>query len=418
MTNKFLNVNLERNLFKVKKICVIGLGYVGLPTAILLAENFKVIGIDINKDVVNAVSAGKLHFKEDGLEEKLKSVVKNKNLFASLEAAEADFFLITVPTPITKSNEPDMSFVFNAVEKILPFLKKGNTIIIESTSPVGATESIAKLISEKRKDLNITKDNSSDIFFAYSPERILPGQIIHELENNNRTVGLYNGENRIAEIKEIYNSFCKGTITFTDDKTAEMSKLVENSFRDVQIAFANEISFLAEVNNVNVHELINLVNQHPRVNVLNPGTGVGGHCIPIDPYFLTYNNPNLKLLKTAREINENRPIYIVEKIKTLLGNKKKIGILGLSYKKDVDDFRTTPAEIIIKLLKADGKEVLANDIFEDRAKLFLENLDLKFYSIEDVLNNSDVILINTPHTHYKDLFKNIREKVVINPSGF
>ncbi|MFK5951135.1 MAG: UDP-N-acetyl-D-mannosamine dehydrogenase, partial [Methylococcales bacterium] len=320
-----------------KKICVIGLGYIGLPTASLLGtKGFSVHGVDVSEHVVDTINKGKIHIVEPDLDIMVKSAVNAGNLKAGLEPIEADVFIIAVPTPFKGDYEPDLSYVESATKMISPFVKPGDLVILESTSPVGTTdEVVAKILTADGHD------TEKEVFVAHCPERVLPGRILIELVENDRIVG---GVNALATEKavEFYNTFVRGEVLSTDSRTAEMAKLTENSSRDVSIAFANELSLICDDEGINVWELISLANRHPRVNILNPGPGVGGHCIAVDPWFIVARSPeHAKLIKTARLVNDAKPDWVIEKVKSRAEKFKHpvIGCLGLAFKADVDDLR-------------------------------------------------------------------------------
>lgn len=338
-------------------ISVIGLGYIGLPTCAAFANaGMHVHGVDLNSKVVETINDGKIHIVEPGLSKIVKRVVENGKLKASTKPQKADAFLIAVPTPFKGDNfEPDLSYVESAAELIAPVLKNNDLIILESTSPVGTTEYLSKILSNLRKDLIFPhKDElKNNIYIAHCPERVLPGNIMNEIVNNNRIIGGITPDCS-KKARELYKTFVKGECILTDSKTAEMSKLVENSFRDVNIAFANELSLICNDAGIDVRELIKLANLHPRVDILSPGCGVGGHCIAVDPWFIVSSDPkNSKLIKTAREVNDSKPIWVAKKIsdyvKTYLNlneDKRKsfsLAVYGLSFKPDIDDLRQSPA---------------------------------------------------------------------------
>ncbi len=342
------------------KIVVIGLGYIGLPTAALIAnKGFQVHGVDINKNAVNTINEGKIHIVEPSLEGLVYKAVKDKTLQASTVPQEGDVFIIAVPTPLLENKKPDITYVIDATKSIIPHIKQGNLILLESTSPVGTTEKIAHLIFSERPEL---KDKIS---IAYCPERVIPGKILYELEHNDRVVGGINKESTLKAIN-FYNKFVIGIVLETDARTAEMVKLSENSFRDVNIALANELSIICNDNEIDVNELIRLSNHHPRVNILQPGCGVGGHCIAIDPWFIVDLAPEkANLIRTARLVNDYKPEWVVELTKNnaeaykLKHNKKPvIAILGLAYKPDVDDLRESPALQITEMLARENYEIL------------------------------------------------------------
>ena len=330
------------------EVVTIGLGYIGLPTSALIASNNTyVLGVDINQSVVDTVNKGKIHIVEPDLDAIVSKSVSDGFLKASTKATSADVFLIVVPTPFKANHEPDISFVEAATTGILPLLKKGDLYIIESTSPIGTTEKMEKLIYNTRPEL---KD---EIYIAYCPERVLPGNVMHELVENDRVIG---GVNEASTQKAIsfYRKYVKGELHATNARTAEMCKLVENSSRDSQIAFANELSLICDKADINVWDLIRLANKHPRVNILQPGCGVGGHCIAIDPYFIVSDYPmESKMIGTAREVNNYKSIWCAEKIQNEKlkyelnhGRKPKIALMGLAFKPNIDDLRESPAKYI------------------------------------------------------------------------
>ncbi len=332
------------------KACFMGLGYIGLPTAIIAAKEggVDIVGVDINPDVVNQTNAGHLHIIEPGMEEMLQEVVNSKKLHASTTPEIADAYFMVVPTPFKGNHEPDVSYVEAATRAVLPFLKEGDLYVIESTSPIGTTEMMAQIIFNERPEL---KDK---IYIAYCPERVLPGNVIYELVHNDRVIGGLNPKSTEKAI-EFYSRFVKGTLHKTNARTAEMCKLTENSSRDVQIAFANELSLICDKAGINVWELISLANKHPRVNILQPGCGVGGHCIAVDPYFITADFPmESKIISDAREINNYKAFWCAEKVKNSmlefeLRNHRKptIAMMGLAFKPNIDDLRESPAKQIV-----------------------------------------------------------------------
>lgn len=352
------------------KISVSGLGYIGLPTATMFAHHgAHVIGLDVNQHAIDTINQGKIHIVEPGLEEIVKSVVESGHLKASLVAEPADAFLIAVPTPFKGEDyTPDLSYIEAAVKTIAPVIAKGNVVILESTSPVGATEQMVEWLSAHRPDLKFAthaNDTDVDIFIAYCPERVLPGQVIRELVENDRTIGGITPESA-EKAADVYRIFVKGELVITNARTAEMTKLTENAFRDVNIAFANELSLISDRLGVNVWELIALANRHPRVNILQPGAGVGGHCIAVDPWFIVNKTPDLaQMVATARRVNDNKPKWVVSKIEEAvtqlgdLGRKPKVVLLGLAFKPDIDDLRESPAvEIAVEMGKNQNIELL------------------------------------------------------------
>jgi len=385
-----------------------GLGYIGLPTASTFATNgIKVVGVDINPHVVETLNRGEIHIHEPGLRTVVESAVKSGNLTVSSEPEEADAFLIAVPTPFYEDKFAeyegrryklaDMGAVIAATEAIVPFLRRGNLVILESTSPPRTTIELVTPILE-RSNLKA----GSDFFLCYSPERVLPGQILRELIENARVVGGVTPESANAG-RDLYATFVKGEIIETDATTAEMVKLMENTTRDVNIAIANEFSRLAEKFGVDVWEAIRLANLHPRINILSPGPGVGGHCISVDPWFFVETAPELTpLIYNARKVNDEQPLFVVNKVKQALGelNGKKIGILGLAYKPDVDDLRESPAVEVAHILQNEGALVKAWEPFKPYADLkgvtMAPNLD-------EAIKDADLILLLVKHTEFIEL---------------
>ena len=402
---------------QIQRICCVGLGYVGLPTAVVLAsEGVQVLGCDINKEAVDLINQGQAHFQENDMDIILKQVVKSRKLIAYTEPQSADAFLIAVPTPFKDNKTPDMRYVILAAEAISNVLQEGNIVILESTSPVGSTEMIRNVIKQKRPDLF---EGSDKILFAYCPERILPGNTMRELRENSRCVGGLTPE-ASGVAQSIYKIFCAGEVLLTNARTAEMVKLGENSFRDVNIAYANEMAKICANNDVDVHEFIKLANHHPRVNILSPGIGVGGHCIPVDPWFLVADNSEeAKLLYQARIINDSMPQYYADIVQNTLSGKTtaKIAILGLTYKPDVDDFRCSPSiELVNILSKNTHYEINAHDPFIDQIKLKEKNPSVNYFNnINLVIEDADVVVISTPHSEYKNIC--FGTKLVIDPSS-
>ncbi len=341
-------------------VVMMGLGYIGLPTAALIAsKGLNVTGVDISKGVVNTINEGKIHIVEPDLDGLVHHVVKQGYLKASTKPVAADVYLIAVPTPFKGNHVPDLSYVESAVKNIIPTLQKGALVILESTSPVGTTHKVQELIFEERPELK------GEIFIAYCPERVLPGNVIYELEQNDRAIG---GIDEVSTEKAVwfYKHFVKGELHKTNSQTAEMCKLVENSSRDVQIAFANELSMICDKANINVWELIRLANKHPRVNILQPGTGVGGHCIAVDPWFIVSEFPKeAKIIRSAREINNYKTEWAIEKVKNAalqfkIENDRDaiIACMGLAFKPNIDDLRESPALHVAQQLDTDGFKVL------------------------------------------------------------
>ena len=391
-----------------EKICVLGLGYIGLPTAsTFAAHGVKVVGVDINPQVIETLQRGKIHIHEPGLREVVESALSSGNLTISLHPEEADAFLIAVPTPFyenqygeyegKKYRLADLSAVTAAAEAILPHLRKGNLVILESTSPPRTTLDLVLPILE-RSGLKA----GVDFFLCYSPERVLPGQILKELVENARVVGGITPESAEAGCA-LYATFVKGEILATDATTAEMVKLMENTTRDVNIAIANEFARLAEKFGVDVWEAIRLANRHPRINILQPGPGVGGHCISVDPWFFVETAPELtSLIYHARQVNDEQPQFVVEKVRQALGSlkDKKIAALGLAYKPDVDDIRESPAVEVVHLLQEAGVQVLAWEPFRPEANMHGIHLAA---SLEIAIQEADALLLLVKHSQFKTL---------------
>jgi len=391
-----------------EKICVLGLGYIGLPTAsTFAAHGLKVVGVDINPHVIETLQNGDIHIHEPGLREVVESALDSGNLTVSLHPEEADAFLIAVPTPFyenqygeyegRKYRLADLSAVTAAAEAILPHLRKGNLVILESTSPPRTTVDLVKPILE-RSGLKA----GIDFFLCYSPERVLPGQILKELVENARVVGGITPESAEAGCA-LYATFVKGEILATDATTAEMVKLMENTTRDVNIAIANEFARLAEKFGVNVWEAIRLANRHPRINILQPGPGVGGHCISVDPWFFVEAAPELtSMIYHARRVNDEQPHFVVEKVKQALGSlkDKKIAVLGLAYKPNVDDLRESPAIEVVHLLQKEEAQVKAWEPYKPDANL---NGIRMVASLEDAVADADALLLLVKHTAFTNL---------------
>ena len=378
----------------MKKICVLGLGYIGLPTASIFANNgFQVIGIDVNESVVNIINKGQIHIEEPGLNTLVQAAANSGNLVAKIEPEEADVYIIAVPTPINEDKSADLSYVVAAGEAILPYLKKGDLVILESTIPPRTTEDILVPILEK-SELKIGKE----LFIAHCPERVLPGNILHELVYNNRIVGGINEESSLKG-KQLYEKIVKGEIVLTDATSAEMAKLMENTFRDVNIALANELSKIAYDLKLDALEVIKLANMHPRVNIHSPGPGVGGHCLAVDPWFIVEKSKEAKLIKLSREINDGMPEFTINRVKKLLSGVSKpiVTVLGVAYKGDVDDTRESPATEVIAGLVKNNIEVRVYDPH-------VKNYEFELNALKDAFENSNLVLILTDHSEFKYLF--------------
>jgi len=401
---------------KFEKICILGLGYIGLPTASMFATHgMKVVGVDINPSIIETLNAGRIHIHEPGLGEAVETAVKCGNLTVSTQPEPADAFLIAVPTPFYEHDfgehngqtfkKADMRAVTSATEAIVPHLRKGNLVVLESTSPPCTTIELVVPILEKSG-----LKAGQDFYVAYSPERVLPGQILRELIENARVIGGITSESAQAG-HDLYACFVKGQIHKTDSTTAEMVKIMENTYRDVNIAIANEFSQLAERFGVDVWEAIKLSSLHPRVKILNPGPGVGGHCISVDPWFFVESAPDLsKLILRARQVNDAQPGFVVELVKKAFGNPsadsgqslsgKKIAALGLAYKPDVDDLRESPATEVVHLLAKEGAAVKAFEPFKPDAGL--PGVDAAL-TLELALKDADAVLLLVNHTEFRQL---------------
>jgi len=381
-----------------KTVCIMGLGYIGLPTAALLANRkYHVHGVDVVQSTVDTINQGKIHIVEPDLDTFVRSAVNSGNLIADTKPKEADVFIIAVPTPFHEGFVPNIDYVISATESIAPYIQEGNIVILESTSPVGTTEKIAEVLEAKGVDI-------SRVHIAHCPERVLPGQIMRELVENDRIVGGL-GELATEETAAFYKTFVSGKILQTDAKTAEMAKLTENSYRDVNIAFANELSILSDKFGIDVWELISLANRHPRVNILQPGAGVGGHCIAVDPWFIVHaGGDDAKIIRTAREVNTYKTEWSIEKIKNAAlefekenGKKAKIACMGLAFKPNIDDLRESPALYVVRRLISDGITVLP---VEPNIK-GIDDFDIVQY--EDAINDANIIVFLVAHNEFKGI---------------
>jgi len=376
-----------------KSIVVLGIGYVGLPLAIMLAKvGYKVTGVDVNEQVVKSIRKGSLTIKENNIETLFNDEEVKKNFKVDEKPCYADVFIVCVQTPLDRRSKlPDLSYMVSAIESINPYLKKGNLVIIESTLPPLTCRKLVKPLIEKGAKLEVGKE----VFLAHCPERVMPGQTFHELIYNNRIIGGINPKSaRLA--REVYSSFVEGSIELTDDVTAEMVKLMENTHRDVNIALANELSLVAETLGVNVKEAIRLANKHPRVKILSPGIGVGGHCLPKDPWFLIHSDPkNTSLILAARKVNESMPEKIASKVRKVLKGIRdpKIIALGMTYKPDSDDLRESPAIEVIKNLKEEGYNISAYDTFVKGHE---------YDSIVNIAKGADCVVVLVEHTSIKE----------------
>lgn len=412
---------------KISKISIFGLGYIGLPTAVLLAQHdVKIIGVDVSKHVVDSVNAGKLHIIEPYLGVELKKVVQNGGLHATLLPEAADAFIIAVPTPFTAGHKPDISYIKKAALALAPVLNKGSLVILESTSPVGTTETLADWLAGARPDLSFPQQSgdNADVQVAYCPERVLPGKVLQELVSNDRVVGGMSV--RASEMATaLYRIFVKGDIAVTNARTAEMCKLTENSFRDVNIAFANELSIICDKLHIDVWELISLANRHPRVNILQPGCGVGGHCIAVDPWFIVDSMPTeARLIRTAREINDFKPQWVLDKVKIAIADVLAkypgksmtditVACLGLTFKPDIDDLRESPAVKLARKIAELGCKVL---VVEPNIRELPRQLAVTTVVLTDLstaLQQADVTCLLVKHRVFKEHSALIQKKTVL-----
>ena len=402
----------------MKNVCVVGLGYIGLPTAMLIANSgFKVYGMDPVERVVETVNRGEIHIVEPGLAAYVKKAVSSGNLHADVKPHEADVFILAVPTPFKGDKEPDLSFVESATREIAPYVKEGNLIILESTSPVGTTEKVRDWLYDERMDL-IEKS----VYFAHCPERVLPGKIVEELPHNDRIIGGIDEESTKKTI-EFYSRFVTGALLPTDARTAEMAKLTENSFRDVNIAFANELSIICDKLGIDVWELIRLANRHPRVNILQPGPGVGGHCIAVDPWFIVDSAPrDARLIRVAREVNDSKPHVVMEKVYEAVRatENPKVACLGLAFKPDIDDLRESPSLQIAEELAAGPLDELL--VVEPNIRTLpvclADKKNVRLVSVEEAMRDANIILLLVDHKEFKAMDRQLlKGKTIIDTRG-
>lgn len=396
------------NESRFKKVCMIGLGYIGLPTAAVFASRkVNVIGVDINQHAVDTINQGKIHIVEPELDILVHATVRDGYLKAQTTPEVADAFIMAVPTPFKgEDHEPNLDYIESATRTLAKVLKKGDLVVLESTSPVGATEKMAEWLAQERPDLTFPqqKGEESDIRIAHCPERVLPGHVIRELVENDRIIGGMTAK-CTKDATELYKIFVEGECIATNARTAEMAKLTENASRDVQIAFANELSILCDKMGIDVWELISLANRHPRVNILQPGCGVGGHCIAVDPWFIVNAYPeDAKLINTARVVNDGKPHFVISKVKDAVKDMKnpKIACLGLAFKPDIDDLRESPALEITKMLSdVEGYEILAVEPNVESLPKVLENRkNVKLVELEQALSDADVLVVLVKHREF------------------
>lgn len=404
-------------------ISMIGLGYIGLPTATMFASRKKhVIGVDVSKHAVDTINSGKIHIVEPELDMLVHAAVTEGFLRATLTPEPADAFLVAVPTPFKDGHKADLSYVEAAARSIAPVLRKGNLVVLESTSPVGATEQMAGWLAQARPDLTFPQQagDAADVQIAYCPERVLPGKVVHELVSNDRVIG---GMTQTASQMAValYKTFVEGECIVTNARTAEMCKLTENSFRDVNIAFANELSIICDKLDINVWELIALANRHPRVNILQPGAGVGGHCIAVDPWFIVDTCPDeARIIRTAREVNDHKPEWVLEKVKAAIVDtlvqepgktmaEVKVACLGLAFKPDIDDLRESPALDIAQKVAALGCQVLAVEPNIEVLPSKLAGTHVALTPLEESLAKADVVCVLVKHHPFVAAVEIIRQ---------
>lgn len=409
---------MVRTVTQPKTVCVIGLGYIGLPTASLLAHSgYNVVGVDVNTKVIETLNKGMIHITEPDLEFSVKSAVESGRLRAVLRPEAADIFVIAVPTPFKEHHKPDLAYVEAAVDSIAPVVKKGSLVILESTSPVGTTEMIAARLTKARTELG------GQIDVAYCPERVLPGQILRELVENDRVVGGAT-ETAAEKAQAFYQTFVRGQVRTTNSRTAELVKLSENAFRDVNIAFANELSVVCEKLGVDVWNVIEFANRHPRVKILNPGPGVGGHCIAVDPWFIVASCPEeTPLLRTAREVNDSMPHRVVDRVvaaaKSLGKQRPTVACLGLSYKANIDDVRESPAVEVAQLLGAENSiQTLVVEPYLESLPPSLEGKGLEFSVLDAALLRADIAVLLVDHNQFKAIKPGtLQGKTVVDTRG-
>lgn len=395
----------------MNKIAFVGLGYIGLPTAVVMANSgLDVVGVDVMPDKVEAINRGEVTIVEPGLEEELRKALDSGKFKASTEMPEADAYIVAVPTPFTDGHKVDMRFINSAADAIAPMLKGGELVVLESTSPPKTTEQMAQRILEARPDLVADQDEAESdkprIYFAHCPERILPGRAMEELRTNDRIIGGMSPE-ATRKAKEVYGSFCRGELLETNDRTAELTKLTENSYRDVNIAFANELSLICDELGIDVWELIDLANHHPRVDILQPGPGVGGHCIAVDPWFIVSTAPEQSnLIRTAREVNDYKPEWVLQKISDAIEQTggEKIALLGLAFKPDIDDLRESPA-LEIARKTAENYPAVEVAIVEPNVNSLPSELsrfqNARLCELDSALADADVVSVLVDHSEFK-----------------
>ncbi len=412
-----------------KRIAFVGLGYIGLPTAVVMANSgLDVTGVDVMREKVDSINRGEITIVEPGLEAELRSALDSGRFRASTEMPKADAYVVAVPTPFTDNHDVDMKFIYSAAEAIAPQLEGDELIILESTSPPRTTERMSKRILDLRPDLRSDSDEPNPgaptIYFAHCPERILPGKAMEELRSNDRIIGGMSPE-ATRRAKEVYSSFCDGELLESNDRTAELAKLTENSFRDVNIAFANELSLICDQLDIDVWELIELANHHPRVNILQPGPGVGGHCIAVDPWFIVSSAPETaKLIHLSREVNDGKPKWVLQKIQdevSQLDKDAKIALFGLAFKPDIDDLRESPAlEIAREVAESEAERdvLLVEPNITELPPQMKSFQNISLTTVDEALEQAEVIALLVDHSQFKDIPAHLLEgKKVVDTKG-
>lgn len=412
----------------INSLAFVGLGYIGLPTAVVLAQSgVNVIGVDISEERVNQINSGSSPIVEPGLEQALRSTLEAGKFKAQTEMSETDAYIVAVPTPFADDYKVDTSYIFSAADAISPALREGALVVLESTSPPGTTRQMADRILQNRPDLAADGDDNPErkpvVYFAHCPERILPGKALEELRTNDRIIGGMS-ERATEMATSVYRSFCEGELLPTNDVTAEMAKLTENSFRDVNIAFANELSIIADKLGIDVWELIELANHHPRVNILQPGPGVGGHCIAVDPWFIVSSDPeNSRIIRMAREVNDGKPEWVLSKVEDAVAGQPeaKIAVLGLAFKANIDDLRESPAlKIAGEIAQRFGKNrVLAVEPNISELPVTLSKYDnVELAETSTAIKESDIVVLLVDHDEFVNLWgPDLEEKTVIDTKG-
>lgn len=405
-------------------VCVVGLGYIGLPTAAVIAANGnRVVGVDVNRHHIDEINAGRVPFVEPDLESVVAGVVAQGRLRAQADVPHADCYIVAVPTPFTDDHDVDPKYIFAASDAIAPQLTGGELVILESTSPPGLTERMADHILAARPDLTAEAGKPNSIYFAHCPERVLPGRIMIEIADNDRIIGGTTPEGA-EKARDLYATFCRGELLVTDARTAEMAKLTENSFRDVNIAFANELSIICDRLGIDVWELIDLANHHPRVNILQPGPGVGGHCIAVDPWFIVAAAPEeSRLIRLARQVNDFKPEFVLEKVLAKIARFRDpvIAALGIAFKADIDDLRESPSKAIVEKLAAEvahARVLVAEPNVQELPAALAARDNVELVSTAEAIREADVVLVLVDHTPFKLIDRDqLRDKVVIDTKG-